>query len=653
MTSRTANVIALAAVIVLALAARLIDIQNVEFFHDEAMVAMMAQEMADGLAFPLQGILSSVGIPNPPTSIYVMAVPYAFTNDPVAVTAFIAVLNAVGVGVLWAIVRRWVGYVPALAAGVWLALTPWAVLYSRKIWAQDYMLPFLLVALAAALWGWRGKRRWGQIAMLPVMLFGMQIHFAGWALVPLFAWIVWRDRKQTRLIPVAISIVLGIAVMLPYAIGLTQTLRDDPTRIADVASRSGGDRDGAVESLAYIARLTTGTAIESWVAPTVDPAPFERPAIETTVVVAITAALLIVGGVAVLTRHRDWAVPLLLWVALPIVVFEVGLADVWPHYYVPQLPAFALLIGLGVDALRRTIAAHLTTRTGSVAAFGGLAASLGFAWVGYQSVMQYAYAHYIPIGEGTSGYTTPSRILNEVVDAIPDDIDDVIVASDGDRVWFDVDAARWPVLLRDKAECVRARPVGARMWLYPAGPSALIVAPTAPIEFRNAVGPALDSPVIAGRIGEGDFQVRAGDAAVQPPLPGQLESPIAVFSNGAALVAFLVQDGHGSVGFSVPNSPDRTFYGGLQHDYQVFFHALDAAGNRIAQRDASFYPGQFWCTGDRILMNVDLDLTDAATLRVGFYRILDAETSEIEAVDVLDIAGNPAGNWFDIPLGGS
>ncbi len=82
--------IALAAVIALALIARLVDIQNVEFFHDEAMVAMMAQEMADGLTFPLQGILSSVGIPNPPTSIYVMAVPYVFTNNPVVVTAFIA-----------------------------------------------------------------------------------------------------------------------------------------------------------------------------------------------------------------------------------------------------------------------------------------------------------------------------------------------------------------------------------------------------------------------------------------------------------------------------------------------------------------------------------------------------------------------------------
>lgn len=644
--------IALAAVIALALIARLVDIQNVEFFHDEAMVAMMAQEMADGLTFPLQGILSSVGIPNPPTSIYVMAVPYVFTNNPVVVTAFIALLNAAGVGVLWAIARRWIGYVPALAAGIWLAVTPWAVLYSRKIWAQDYMLPFLLVALAAALWGWKGGRRWGQLAMLPVMLFGMQIHFAGWALVPLFAWIVWRGRSRTRLLPFAVSIALGVAVMLPYTLGLTQTLRDDPTRIADVASRSGGDRDGSVESLAYISRLTTGVATESWVAPTVDPAPFARPAVEKAAVVAISTALLAAGTGAVLTRRRVWLIPLLLWIVLPAAVFEIGLADVWPHYYVPQLPAFALLIGFGVETVYRTLSSRLTARNAAFVAFGGLAAPLILAWIGFQSVMQYAYTNYIPIGEGTSGYTTPSRILNEVVGAIPDDIDDVIVASDGDRVWFDVDAARWPVLLRDTTACVRPRPVDPRIQLHPAGPSALIVAPTAPQEFRDALGPALDSSVVAGRIGEGDYQVRIADTPAQPSLPRQSDTPIAVFSNGAALLALVVQDGYGSVVFSVPNSPDRTFYGGLDYDYQVFFHALDAAGNRIAQRDASFYPGRYWCAGDMLSINVDLDLTDAAVLRVGFYRILDAEIGEIQAVDVLDVAGNAAGNWVDLPLNG-
>jgi hypothetical protein len=155
---------------------------------------------------------------------------------------------------------------------------------------------------------------------------------------------------------------------------------------------------------------------------------------------------------------------------------------------------------------------------------------------------------------------------------------------------------------------------------------------------------------VPGRTGEGSYIIHPEDGPVKVVLPGQREDAIARFSNGVGLISLGFVNARTYVGFSVPNSPDRTFYGGLDYDYQVFFHALDASGNRIAQRDATFYPGRDWCAGDTISVDVDLDLTDAVTLRVGFYRILDAETSAIEPVDVLDVAGNPAGNWVDIPL---
>src|SRR5688500_446373 len=99
--ARAKDIAALLLVLIVAALARLHRLDAVEFFHDEAMVSMMAQEMADGQTFPLQGILSSVGIPNPPTSIYVIALPFAFTSDPVAATGFIALLNVAGVGLLW------------------------------------------------------------------------------------------------------------------------------------------------------------------------------------------------------------------------------------------------------------------------------------------------------------------------------------------------------------------------------------------------------------------------------------------------------------------------------------------------------------------------------------------------------------------------
>jgi hypothetical protein len=90
--------IALFLVIFTAALLRLGDPRLVEFFHDEAMLSLMAQELAAGLTFPLTGIVSSVGVPNSPAAVYLMALPYALTDDALSATLFIAALNVAGVG---------------------------------------------------------------------------------------------------------------------------------------------------------------------------------------------------------------------------------------------------------------------------------------------------------------------------------------------------------------------------------------------------------------------------------------------------------------------------------------------------------------------------------------------------------------------------
>ena len=81
----------------------------VEFFHDDAMLSTLAQEMVAGERFPLTGINSSVGIPNPPTSVYVMTIPFVVNSNPMTAIYFIMGLNVIGVGLLWLIAHRYFG----------------------------------------------------------------------------------------------------------------------------------------------------------------------------------------------------------------------------------------------------------------------------------------------------------------------------------------------------------------------------------------------------------------------------------------------------------------------------------------------------------------------------------------------------------------
>src|SRR5690606_31883137 len=95
--------LALLLIIGVAALARLSYPGTVEFKHDEATLSLLALDWLRGGPFPLTGMPSSVGIPNAPVSVYIMALPYGAGLDALGATLFIAVLNVAGVGLLWVI----------------------------------------------------------------------------------------------------------------------------------------------------------------------------------------------------------------------------------------------------------------------------------------------------------------------------------------------------------------------------------------------------------------------------------------------------------------------------------------------------------------------------------------------------------------------
>src|SRR5215469_8429629 len=103
---RRMETLALLAIIVLAGLLRLGWPGIVEFKRDEANLSHLSLDLVHGRDFPLLGIDSSVGIRNAPVSVYIMAIPYLFTTDPMVATAFVALLNVVAVALLYLLTRR-------------------------------------------------------------------------------------------------------------------------------------------------------------------------------------------------------------------------------------------------------------------------------------------------------------------------------------------------------------------------------------------------------------------------------------------------------------------------------------------------------------------------------------------------------------------
>ena len=187
-----------------------------EFQSDEAYAASLALEFVKHGRFPSAGLMSSVGVTNPPLFIYLLIPLFAISANPVFVSCGIATLGVSAVACGWWIGRKYYGTTAGLVTGTLFAVSPWAVIYSRKIWAQD----FVPVLATATMWAvhavciGRKPKAIFWCVLLPLCV--VQIHFSGLALTAtVLAILVWlRPRVDWRFAAAGIGVAL--VVMVPY-----------------------------------------------------------------------------------------------------------------------------------------------------------------------------------------------------------------------------------------------------------------------------------------------------------------------------------------------------------------------------------------------------------------------------------------------------
>lgn len=619
----------------------------VEFFHDDAMLSTLAQEMASGARFPLTGINSSVGIPNPPTSVYMMAIPFLLDSDPAAAIFFVMALNVIGVALLWLIAHRYFGRTVALIAGLAYALNPWAVLFSRKIWAQEFHTPLILLGLLLALYGFcettpasdrrSARQQWAQALSIPVLIFAFQIHFAAWALVPAVLTILWIGRRQIAWKAFAAAVVLSALVALPYLIGLLQTLERDPARITDAASRSdaAAGLSFTLQPLEKIAYLVTGLGMETWIAPA------QQQLMQTLVppfaIWWLSGGLLLAGVVVlIVTRtRRAFAAPLLLWAFLPAVVLIPRWTDIYPHYFIPSIPALMLLLGIGaawVIQLASKAPAGRTVLLGSVLF---ILLTQGIYWRGVLRFVDQTDIDY-------PGFTIPLHYLQDIEAALAQS-QDVVVLSQGMAWDLHHESAVWPVLLRDSATCVRTL-IGDGYAVFPDHAFSVLLTPDMPPQAVGGLYFGQDQITIPTRSERSAYRVAHFEqapawqgAAVTPVEPVRFEGDVQL--TGAHLSTDLL--------LLEWKLPQRT--PGLNYQYSAQFY--DAGGNKIGQRDTLFWHGRHWCANDRLLtwMNVAVP-AETATLQVFLYRLGAANEPPYINAQVLDPAGLPIGDHASVQI---
>ena len=206
----------LAAIVVVAAWLRYSYFGLLEFQGDEAYAANLALQFVKTGKLPLAGLMSSVGVTNPPLFIYLLIPMFAINASPVFVSGCIALLGLAAVVMTWHIGRKYYGPAAGLVAALFFAVSPWAVIYSRKIWAQDFVPVFATATMWAVHSLVLGKKPKAIFWCVLLPLCVVQIHFSGLALTATVLVIVAWLRPKIDWRFAAAGLVVAVITMAPY-----------------------------------------------------------------------------------------------------------------------------------------------------------------------------------------------------------------------------------------------------------------------------------------------------------------------------------------------------------------------------------------------------------------------------------------------------
>ncbi|MHB1416985.1 MAG: glycosyltransferase family 39 protein, partial [Chloroflexota bacterium] len=211
-----AEALAFAAIVLGGLGLRWTNLGLTEFMADQAWALQRAADFLAGGGLPLVGADSSLGAPMGPVEVYLLAIPRAFSADPLVASGFLGLWQMLAVVGTYVLARCHFGRVTALVAAALFAANPWAVEYARKLWTPD-PTPTFTVLLFLCLYGAvAGRRRYLFSAALLAFALLLLTHPSGAVCAPLLlivAALFWR-RIGPR--PVLLGTLLAALAAAPY-----------------------------------------------------------------------------------------------------------------------------------------------------------------------------------------------------------------------------------------------------------------------------------------------------------------------------------------------------------------------------------------------------------------------------------------------------
>lgn len=313
--------------------------------YDEASVASLVAAWHFQGLFPLTGIISSVGVPNPPAWPYLLAVALLPFDSPYALLTLGILIGLLAIVLTWWVGRRWLGPWGALAASTFYAGGFWASFLGRGGWQPAFLqVPVILcldafLVLAVRRWPWALVIACGWLALM-VQLHYIAVLFA--LMVPIAAWPARRTLRPVHLVS---AVLVGVALLTPfliYELNPAVRLRDLGVLMADDAG-AGAHFD--LESWNLMWTLAANGGVAGLGGPDSEGL---RQALGRWSELGLIGIPLVALGVmaAVAGWPRGWRGWLIAaWVMIPVVGLARHTLGVLFHYLYLGLPGMGLSVG--------------------------------------------------------------------------------------------------------------------------------------------------------------------------------------------------------------------------------------------------------------------------------------------------------------------
>ncbi len=599
----------------------------VEYKRDEANLSQLALDLASGQGFPLLGIGSSVGVPNAPMNVYFLAIPYFFSSSPLHATQFIGLLNVLAIGVTYVMVRQFYGIRPALIAIILLATNPWAINFSRKIWAQNMLPLFIVLVVYSGLAGYIQKRHWGQLSHLPILILAGQIHYAAFTIIPVTAYLLVTYRKNITKYTLFGGLI-AVVLLMPFAIGMFQAGFNNPSAIQAVLV---DDSEAQPFGFSTQAAIGMDSLISGWdIHALAGPQHFQEYLDRVPRVSSLFRILSIglIFGVIWLIYHTirqpDSRTPinhvLLIWLIIPITAFSISWTPFFIHYLIPAIIPGCMVIGIFADDMVK----HL--RPGKIVQFASTLLLLIIVFL--QVWLWMSLLNFVDQRDTPGGFGTPLHYLLRVRDAVVADAPtSILVVSDGQALIFDEEPTIWNTLFNDADADVRFA------------------------SYDTQVFPRQNTTVLTDHcMNEEDqqFLLRDGQrcyaisSSSQADLNlTQFEPTIDIrFDNGVNIIGYHWQDNCLSIAWEIVLTTIE--------DYMFAVHFVDGADKRIQAADGLSWFGEYWRPGDIVVrefcLNVDTTIVDG--VYIGMYTYDGVNFHNINVIDENNMPIGQSVRWM-------